>query len=280
LSATEVLWWAPSVYQRHLGVVLALGSDRAEARLRVRPDMLAAPGRLRAGVLATLVDCAGGLTTLMTIEPGWTATIDLAVHQVSPFTHPDIAARARVVKRRRLGLVIAVDLVDGNGVTVGAAFASFADLENASDSGLGYATRNLEAVDAGERGTSIVRDDAMPPIDEQLGIATVHPNRVTVDVHEGVHNTAKALIGGATALLIDTAAARAATHAAGQPHWATGLDVRYLAPGRVGPVVADATVLGDSERPSAVRVEVFDSGADDRLMATALVPVAPVDPVD
>jgi hypothetical protein len=55
---------------------------------------------------------------------------------------------------------------------------------------------------------------------------------------------------------------------------ATGMEIRYLAPGRVGPILATSTVLpGPDDSTTLVRVQLTDSGADNRLMAVALVSV-------
>jgi acyl-coenzyme A thioesterase PaaI-like protein len=89
----------------------------------------------------------------------------------------------------------------------------------------------------------------------------------TLDLHDGLRNTAQALVGGATAVLLDATAVAAAGHGV-----ATDLEIHYLGPARTGPVVARPALVGRS-KPSLVAVTVVDAGADDRLVAEAYVRV-------
>ena len=51
------------------------------------------------------------------------------------------------------------------------------------------------------------------------------------------------------------------------------LIVHYLSPGRVGPIVASARVIGSHRHEHLVRVSVHDHGADDRPLVVAVVTV-------
>lgn len=261
---------APTAFQQHLGLSLVLDGPDVEARLTARPDLCVADGHLTLGVLATVADCAAGMLALRTIEPGWTATMALSVHRAGAARDPRIVGHARLVRRRTGSLVIAVDVVDGTGHVVAVATGLFADLDaEARTSGLDFALRQARPLAPGEE----VPGPAEPPrpLAEHLGLATGAGTTV-LDLHDGVRNTADALIGGATAVLVDTAATAAATTALGRPVRATDLDLQYLGPGRVGPVRATTQVLGDG--PGAlVEVTAADGGADDRAVARAVVRV-------
>lgn len=54
------------------------------------------------------------------------------------------------------------------------------------------------------------------------------------------------------------------------------LDISFLAPGRVGPVVARATPVHIGDHEGIAEVKVVDSGAGDELMAIATVTVRPL----
>ena len=55
----------------------------------------------------------------------------------------------------------------------------------------------------------------------------------------------------------------------------TGVSIRFMAPVRVGPARAHATLLASSAGSVTVRVEVRDPGAHDRLGSLALITVHP-----
>ena len=73
------------------------------------------------------------------------------------------------------------------------------------------------------------------------------------------------LHGGVAFSLVGEAAAGGATAAVG-PAKTTSALLRYLAPGQVGPFRAEPTVMPQVDGDAFVRVEVFDEGADDRLI--------------
>jgi uncharacterized protein (TIGR00369 family) len=255
---------APGRFQQHLGVAIEVGDDRAIARARLRPDLSSAPDRPRLGFLATLADCAAGLRALLTIEPHWTATMDLAVHALGPVRHPALTASARLVHRRRAGLVIEIDVVDGIGRLVASAIGSFADLSDKPGSGLEYATSGIVALELLSPSDGIYDD-----IIQHTGIRPDGEGRWTVDLHDGVRNSADAFIGGAVALVVEAAAVGAVEG----PGVAERMDVHFVGPGRVGPIVATPEVLGVDGGRALVRVRVVDAGAGDRLMADAHVTV-------
>jgi uncharacterized protein (TIGR00369 family) len=51
------------------------------------------------------------------------------------------------------------------------------------------------------------------------------------------------------------------------------VDISFLEPGRVGPVIATATPIHVDKHDGVADVKVFDSGMDNRLMAVATVTV-------
>ena len=71
-------------------------------------------------------------------------------------------------------------------------------------------------------------------------------------------------------LTAEVAAEALAEHHLGAPHRISAIDIRYLAMARVGPVRSVARWIGDADH-GAVRVELRDAGADDRLTAAVLV---------
>jgi uncharacterized protein (TIGR00369 family) len=107
-----------------------------------------------------------------------------------------------------------------------------------------------------------------PPLDRYLGIRTVDATALAVDVTDQLRNPWGILHGGVTAALVDLAA----RHATGGVT-TTDAVLHFLAPGRVGPVVARVLPVGERPDGALVRVEVRDLGAEDRLLASAVVTV-------
>ena len=77
-----------------------------------------------------------------------------------------------------------------------------------------------------------------------------------------------------TAALVDVAAERAVAARSTEPVETGDVALHFLAPSRIGPVRATATVLGDRVDGSVVLVEVRDMGAD-RVAAHAVAVVRP-----
>ena len=118
----------------------------------------------------------------------------------------------------------------------------------------------------------------LPPLVEWLGIRDVAgapPGVVEFDVSDAVRNPWGIVHGGVTASLVDVAAERA-VQAQSAARVETGdVALHFLAPARVGPVSATATVLGERADGTIVSVEVRDNGPD-RVVARAVATVRPV----
>ena len=78
----------------------------ARVRTRVTPQVQAADGGVRIGVLATLVDVAGGAAAARVLQPDWMATADLSIGLVGPPVGPWVEARGSVLRRGRTTLVV------------------------------------------------------------------------------------------------------------------------------------------------------------------------------
>lgn len=261
---------APSTFQRHLGVVLDVGPEHALARTTLRPDLCDATGRPRLGVVATLADCAAGMCVLATVVPAWTATMDLTVHEVGRPNGDELLATGRVLHRRRSGLVVTVEVVDRDATTVATALGSFAELTGREESGFDVAIAGLASM------SELPDPDAgFAEVTAHVGMQPDGHGRTALDVHDGVRNTADAMLGGAVALLAEAAAARTVSDERGGPWRSRSLQVHYLGPGRVGPVVATSTVLRADGDDALVEVAVADEGADRRPMAVAYVTLQP-----
>jgi acyl-coenzyme A thioesterase PaaI-like protein len=111
---------------------------------------------------------------------------------------------------------------------------------------------------------------------EAAGARIVHAatGHVEVALDDSLRNPAGAMQGAMVALVGELAAEELAGHALGAPQVVTDLDVRYLAMGRVGPVVSRASFIGPPASGS-IRIELRDEGNAGRLIAAMLARTAP-----
>jgi uncharacterized protein (TIGR00369 family) len=272
-------------------------------RLRVTPHITAADGGVRAGVVATLVDVVGGSAALRALGPDWLATADLALEMVRPATGPWVEARGSVVRRGKTVLVVEAlvfnvdaegnDVVDADRAAVGGAGGLAAPVA--------WATMTFAILPARTAApTSTAMSETNPdlptrwsftgpgldrPVVDALSISVLDParGRVSMPVHAYLFNSFGAVQGGVIALIGEVAGAAAVAAAGGTDAASTvvtGLQVAYLALGRVGPIVSRARVLEAGEQGiggSAV-IELLDQGADGRVTTVINVGTVVVDP--
>jgi uncharacterized protein (TIGR00369 family) len=273
-----------------LGVDTEVTSDTtARATLPVTPHITGGDGGVRAGVLATLVDMAGGFLGVRVLQPDWMATADLTIQVVRPACGPVVEARASVLRRGRTTLVIEANLFNvpepGTDLPVGAgeelvawSTVTFAVLPASTS------TPTLEVSQDVPNRWSLSGGGFAVPITDALHISVVDPaaGRVSMPKHRYLLNSLDAVQGGAMALVGEVAAAEALA-VAGARHVSrvvvTDLRVSYLTLGRVGPIVTRTRVLGaepGSAGLSAV-VELVDAGVDDRVTTVVMVGAVAMD---
>jgi uncharacterized protein (TIGR00369 family) len=119
-----------------------------------------------------------------------------------------------------------------------------------------------------------VETSTYKPFFEYLGLRwnTIDGERVSVemDMRADLCGPARILQGGIIATIADVAAASTAALSGSSLVATTEMTLHYLSPGRVGPIRAVGELLRSGARSFAVEVRVFDTGADNRLMAVAL----------
>ena len=205
---------------------------------------------LRTSILATWADMIGGTLTMRAITPRAPVTLELDVHLHRP---PPSAGRRRAVgriaKTGRSVTVIEVDFLDEHGETFGFSGSSFMA---APDSSI---TLPLPA--------SIDRPPREPtmtlPLADRAGCKREQPGTAVLPRTEDGLNGVGTIHGGLLALAAEEAVLSLAPGAT-----LGSLGLRYLQPVRVGPAVATATLSA-----GLGRVELRDSGRDDRLAVTA-----------
>lgn len=245
--------------------------DAAGSRsgLELVPEMHNARGHARLGVLATLVDAAGGECAVRAASPYWVATSDLVLHVARPLRSGALLAVPEVLRRTRATIVLEVTLREGGsgGEAAGLATMTFAVLPARSE---------VQRMGAGrdEPRTEFARADSQldAPFLERIGARVVDApeGRVELPLSPYVGNSLGGLQGGVVAALADLSAECLAAASTGGPCVTTDLALNYLALGRVGPLRTRGRLLRREPAGGAlVRVELRDAGAEDRLVAVA-----------
>jgi uncharacterized protein (TIGR00369 family) len=94
---------------------------------------------------------------------------------------------------------------------------------------------------------------------------------VELDITDDIRGPRGAVHGGIIACLVDRAGAYAAVRSSGRPVVTSGVALSYMASARVGPLRAVAVALRVGGQQGVVEVRVYDSGQENRLVATALL---------
>lgn len=254
---------------RRLGLVLDLAGDReGSGWLGHHPTLADAAGGIRIGLLATLVDVVGG-TLAVRVTGGRSATADLSIVLARPAEAPAVEARARVLRSGSTTLVVAVDLYPAPGPGRRARRAPL---------GSGTMTFSLLPRRPGDepppvgpggppRRARFGALDLEAPVADEAGLGGGGAGPVPLAVTDELRNSFGAVQGGVLALLADEAACRAAQAALG-PAACLGLHLAYLAPGRDGPLRAEAALAGRGPRRTA-RVTTTDPSGGYRVVTVA-----------
>ncbi len=264
MSADRDQSYVPGI-ARYFKTTMFVGSDgRCRATLPVRPDLADLAGALRLGAVAYAVDVATGICSgVAVVDRGlWIVTTDIQLEMVRPITDGPLVVDASTVRAGETTVVCEFELTDGSdGSVVGGGTTTNRPFPFEGD---GIALRF-------PRDTPLPHDDGSPvtdgPIGEQLGIRPVgEDGSVEIDITERTRNPWGILHGGITGTLVDLAAV-----AVGNGRTPVGATVRYLSPGRVGPVRATPRVVVEGADSTVVSVRLTDRGRDVRLMAIATV---------
>jgi uncharacterized protein (TIGR00369 family) len=234
------------------------------------PDHLrAAGGGIRTGALLTLCDNVGGFCAgLAALPDGWVVSTNLSLTVTPHRAQGPLRLRSTVLRKGKAAIVTDVRVTDSG---AGDAIVADAVLTSAVLIPEGGPPRwarpaHLQAPPPAA---------GLPSLLDWLGIRDVAgapPGVVELDVTDAVRNPWGIVHGGVTASLVDVAAERAVASHDGGPVETGDVSLHFLAPSRVGPVRATATVMGERADGAVVLVEVRDLGRD-RVAARAVATV-------
>jgi len=220
----------------------------------LRPERSVPLGPPRVSVLATIADCMAGIPACLVTAPSLAVTLDIAVKMVEDRCGDLLDVAGEIVKRGRSTVAGEVRFTD----------AQSKDLVAISYVTFMASARPQDMAPPLLRG---MRTTGSMPIafPEFVGVRHVSAGVAEVDLVPFVMQASGSLQGGIVALIGEIAAESLARSTV------IDLDVRYLSAVRVGPGRATALFLG----ADLVRVEVRDTGSDNRLAALIFARMAP-----
>jgi acyl-coenzyme A thioesterase PaaI-like protein len=234
-----------------------------EGRAPIDTHLRGDDGRgMRTGVLLALVDSIGGFTCGLAVLPRWIVSTNIQL-QVARVDHTGPLRFDATVLRRgssaAVGAVVVSDEGDGD-AHVAHGVVTCAVLEPAEPKHFDRPIRFDESP-----------QPASPEsLESFFAIAPGSGSETTLELADRLRNPWGILHGGATSVLLDVAAVRAAGIDGGA---VADTVVHFLAPVRVGPVTARCTITGDRPDGRLVHVAVHDAGNDDRVCVLASVVV-------
>jgi uncharacterized protein (TIGR00369 family) len=214
------------------------------------------------------VDVATGIASGVTVldRDMWVVTTDLDVHMTAPVTVGPLRIEVEVLRAGATTVVAAFSLHDeGGGRAVGGGTATSRPFPFSFErSRLQFGIGEVFSPEKNETTPHL-------KIATQLGFEQGEDGSVDVAIDDRLRNPWGILHGGVTACLVEAAGELAGSAAMGAPVRVTNELVRYLAPGRVGPVRGEPRVLALEDGRALVEVRVVDEGADRRLIALGSV---------
>jgi 1,4-dihydroxy-2-naphthoyl-CoA hydrolase len=249
----------------------AAGEVIGEATSPLHEHLRAPGGGIRTGALLTLCDNVGGFCAgLAALPEGWVVSTNLTLTVAPVRARGPLRLRSTVLRAGRAAIVTDVRVTDsgaGEAIVADAVLTSAVLIPEGGPPQWPRPAHMQAPPPAG----------ALPPLVEWLGIRDVTgapAGVVELDVTDAVRNPWGIVHGGVTASLVDVAAERAAATSYPRPVETAEVSLHFLAPSRVGPIRAAATVMGERADGVVVLVEVRDTGRD-RVVARAVATVRP-----
>jgi uncharacterized protein (TIGR00369 family) len=167
--------------------------------------------------------------------------------------------------------VVEVALGDGAGPALGLATMSFAVLPRRAEN------LSVDQVDRVNRMTMATNGSGLgSPFHERVRLTVVDAanGAIELPLSDYVANSLGAIQGGMMAAAADEAAEQAIRSVWGAPVETVDLQITYLALARVGPIRTRTRLLSVTPEYGTAHVEIFDTGASDRLTTIATVVAA------
>jgi acyl-coenzyme A thioesterase PaaI-like protein len=236
---------------QELGITVSRADRELHGAVTVTPYLFV-PGtpHLRTSILASFADMVEGLLAAQFMAPRVPVTLELDVHLYRPAPATGkVTAVGRTVKAGRSVFVAEVEFFDGREEPFAFSAGSFMAAPDARLTLPALTSVDLSPLDA----------TLTMPLADRAGCKRQQPGVAVLPRSEDGLNASDTVNGGLIALAAEEAALSLLPG-----ETLSSLQLRYLQPVRVGPAVATATV-----RAGIGRVELRDSGRDDRLAVIA-----------
>lgn len=219
-------------------------------------------GAPRAAAYVMIVDCIGGWVADRASDQDWVTTTDLSVRMPVAVTPEEIRSVADPLRAGRRIISAQVAMSNGSGEAIAHGYTSFARVPRRDGDGKRIRIDEIERMHS---------EPLTEPLSEAAGITVIDAAAgiTTTELTAQLTNPMNALQGAMTALIAEVAAIAALDANTGEEHVVTGIELRYLSMGTIGPITTEATVIGASSA-GQVRVELRDRGHDDRIIAVVL----------
>lgn len=251
------------------------GSDAgAMASLPDAPELRDDRGHVHMGLLFTLIDAASGRVALRAAAPRFVATSQISLQSRAPAARGPIEARAVPLRSGRASMAIGAEIWAGpprDAELIGEGIATFSFIGDAPTPGGGALRSAAGLIGTDDEPMQLGnRESGLPaPFLEAIGLRLVDPAAGVAEIAltPYVQNHLNALQGGIIASLAQVAAEQCGRAAGAE--LLLDLAVQYLSLGRKGPFTSRARVVRERREATAVRVEILDRGAGDRIIAIA-----------
>lgn len=263
----------PRQILRYLRIELDNREDQTVwAQIPALPDLLDPGGAVKMGAIAPMCDLVSGTLASSVVNPDWVATLDFKMHLATPVREGHVQASCRPLRVGKNTVLSESRLYDDGGKNAGLALVTFTRLPRREDQA------TTSAPKPGRWRFQSDLEEERIPLDAYFGLRfDPHASVFELDHHERIYNSFGSVQGGAMGSLLERGAAYAAERALGRPARSVDLHFSYIAQARAGPFRVAAEPIRIDERGVLCRVQLTDTGQDDRVAAVGTVLAVPIE---
>jgi acyl-coenzyme A thioesterase PaaI-like protein len=257
-----------------------VSAERAISIAAVDDPVRNAAGAASLGFLTAVLDTNTGLLALISVQPEWTATLDLALQATGWLTGATLVLESRLVRAGSNIVVIGAELYDGDGIgdledleghpgrLPRVAYGTVSFTRIPSHASVASGRTDPAAMIGQRRHLGPVQPPAPVPLPERIGLRVVDAAHGVVELHnhEYVRNSFGTINGGVWGIVVEAAA-----HAAVPGMVATDAQIHYLSQAKVGPARTTVDVLRRAADHAVCAVRAVDAGNGDVNLALATV---------
>lgn len=229
---------------------------------------------LHSGILTTLADIIGGFTCGLAALPLWIVSTDLNISRFRFAIKGPLELTTQILRVGKSSAVAGVTLTDNGSDDTVVANAVVSSALLAPPDGMPERERPFRFAASDPESLPDLR------VLEFFRVTVVAHNTVSIDINDDLRNPWGIVHGGTIATLVAATSehfglslpsSTAGESSTETPFYAQDTVLRFLRPGRVGPLIGVARLVGERIDGACVEVTIRDSGSDDRVVAEAVV---------